>query len=327
MKDLAPFSGTPTREIGIGLFGTNGHQLQPKVIDAASGRLLAVAEFPDEKIPSKHPEPIRCEGLDELLTIPEVELVVLCSPVRAQQAGQAIRCLEAGKHVLAEKPCAMTETDLEKILETSRQTGKNFHEMAGSAFEQPYASLFALVQRGAIGRVRQIFAQKSYPAHSGRPADTATDGGLFLQAGIHPARWIDHGLKTEILGGRGRVLCHREGAQIAASAVLEIGDYATAVLVVNYFNPRGFGSWGNDCLRVWGEEGFLEISDGGSRSCWVEGTNHRGTIPLDPHTGCNWFDRVIAEIRDEKPMPITLEKELRPLRGLLRCELQKSFMR
>ncbi len=64
---------------------------------------------------------------------------------------EAIRCLEGGKHVYAEKPCAMTESDLDAIIETSRRTGNRFHEMAGTAWEQPYFIMRQRNQDGAIG--------------------------------------------------------------------------------------------------------------------------------------------------------------------------------
>jgi len=44
--------------------------------------------------------------LDALIGAEDVELVSLCSPRRDEQFRHAVRCLEAGKHVLAERSCA-----------------------------------------------------------------------------------------------------------------------------------------------------------------------------------------------------------------------------
>ena len=67
-------------------------------------------------------------GLDELLADPQVEIISLCSPRRADQARDAIRCLKAGKHVYAEKPAALTEWKLDEILTAAKESGREFHE-------------------------------------------------------------------------------------------------------------------------------------------------------------------------------------------------------
>jgi predicted dehydrogenase len=51
------------------------------------------------------------------------EACAASSPLRSEQAGHAIACMKGGKHVYAEKPCAMTEADLDAIIATSRETG------------------------------------------------------------------------------------------------------------------------------------------------------------------------------------------------------------
>jgi predicted dehydrogenase len=307
------------RKVGLGLYGINGHQIDRNLGYSDTCDLVAVAGFPDERLPDGLRDGRRCGALTDLLKIPEVELVVLCSPSRAGQAADAIACLEAGRHVLAEKPCATNEDELDRILATAARTGRIFHEMAGSAFEQPFVSLFDLVRRDGIGRVRQIYAQKSYPLYDGRPSSPEVDGGLFLQAGIHAARWIDHGLDLEIFGGSATEVCGASGAPVAASAVLDLGNAATATLIVNYLNPMGFGSWGNETLRVWGDRGMAEIVDGGARTRWVEGDQDRGEIPTIPSPSLDWLESLVAEIRGLAAMPLTLDREIRPLRGLLRC--------
>ena len=49
-----------------------------------------------------------------------------------------------------------------------------------------------LVDQGTLGTIVHVQAQKSYPWHDRRPQDTAVDGGLVRQVGIHAVRFI-HG--------------------------------------------------------------------------------------------------------------------------------------
>lgn len=310
---------SPSRKVRVGLHGTNGHQILEALKDHPCAEAVALSAFPEDKIPPWAGALPRHDGLGPLLDNETVDLVSLCSPRRDTQAAEALDSLLAGKHVLAEKPCALDESDLDRIIETAKSTGRIFHEMAGSAFEQPWREIGRLVREGAIGRVTQVFAQKSYPAHDDRPADPGVDGGLFLQAGIHAARWIEHGLGLDFESVLLRETRTPDGRLAAVSALCEFAGGASGLLAVNYLNPRGFPSWGNESLRVWGGTGMIEAVDGGSRTRLVTAEKDLGQIhaTMPP---IHWLDAVLDEILHGTPMPVTLERELHPLRSLLRAK-------
>ena len=94
-------------------------------------------------------------------------------PLLSIQPQDAIRCLRAGKHVLAGTPPALTNNDLDRGLEAASESGQSCREMGPAAFVQPRDIVFG----GQIGEVVQIFSQKSYPDHDGRPPDGNIDGG------------------------------------------------------------------------------------------------------------------------------------------------------
>ncbi|MCD6287118.1 MAG: Gfo/Idh/MocA family oxidoreductase, partial [Anaerolineae bacterium] len=173
--------------IRIGLYGTNGHQIQNALVEHPLGKCVATAAFDHARLPEQlqADHGIRhYDTLDEMLADDEIDLVSLCSPRRRDQAQEAIRSLQAGKHVYAEKPAAMTEADLNAVIATAHRTGQAFHEMwTGSAMAQPYVTMRQIVQAGTIGTVVQVLAQKSYPMHDRRPQDEDIDGGLILQVG------------------------------------------------------------------------------------------------------------------------------------------------
>jgi predicted dehydrogenase len=308
----------PTRKLRIGLHGVNGHQILGRLENHPRAEAVALSSFPAEKIPPWAARiPVR-RDLEELLTDPTVDLISLCSPRREVQCAEAIRCLRAGKHVLAEKPCAMTEGDLDILLQEAAASGRLFHEMGGSAFEQPWLEIGYLARSGVIGSIRQVFAQKSYPMYRGRSLDPAVDGGLFLQVGIHAARWIEHGLGLRIQSLKTETQHSADQHPVAISAALRLEGEATGVIILNYLNPEKFPSWGNETLRVWGDDGLVEAVDGGSRTRLVTSKGDLGEIPLT-QSPTNWFEAMLDEILHDKPMPLTLEEEVHPLRGLLRA--------
>src|SRR4051812_18076807 len=65
----------------------------------------------------------RYSEVDSLLVDPNVDLVDLCVP-NDEHAGLAIRALEAGKHVLVEKPIALTTADADRMVAAARSSGK-----------------------------------------------------------------------------------------------------------------------------------------------------------------------------------------------------------
>jgi predicted dehydrogenase len=312
-------------KIGVGLFGTRAHQIHAELVDHPQARLLATAAF-DKKLPEAlgdDPEIRRYETLEELLQDDRVELVSLCSPRRRDQAEQAIRCMEAGRHVYAEKPCAMTEEDLDALIETSKKTGRQFHEMSNTAFGQPYLAMRKLVQEGVIGTVVQVFAQKSYPYVDRRPQDEDVDGGMMMQVGVHALRYVEQVAGQEIVDIRAQETQlgnPKEGnLHMAASFMMSLANGGVATAIANYLNPTGFGSWGNEHLRIFGTNGFVEAVDAGTRTRLVVGDEDRGEVDAS-EPSLSYFDMYTALLQGEGEMPFDLATELHPTRMVIRAK-------
>jgi predicted dehydrogenase len=315
-----------SEKIGVALYGGNGHQIQDLLVDHPKAQLVAVAEFDRAQLPlplRDRTDIAQCRTLEELLADPRAEMVSLCSPRRRNQAAQACAALRAGKHVYAEKPCAMTEADLDQIMETARQTGCQFHEMAGTAFDQPYLAVREVVQSGVLGEIVQVFAQKSYPYHDRRPQDEDVDGGLTAQAGVHALRMVEHvagqriaeiqafetRLGNPVPGG---------GLRMASSLMMRLESGGLASVLVNYLNPKGMGRWGNDHLRIFGTQGFVEATDGGARTRLVVGEEDRG--PLDTSAPSpDYFDLYLDALSGGAPMPLAPDEEVHPTRMTIRA--------
>lgn len=317
---------TMPKTVSLGLWGGNGHQIHRQLGDYPRLRLTALGGFDPETegtLRTQYPDAVVCADFDEMLAVPNLQLISLCSPMRSDQAGQAIAALEAGIHVYAEKPCATTEADLDRILAAAKRGSATFHEMAGTVCDQPYWAMRQLVQDGVIGQVVQVSAQKSYPYHSGRPLDEAVDGGLVAQNGVHALRFIEHITGVPIVSieavdtplGENRP---DSDLRIASSMMGRLANGGLFSVVANYLNPPGFGSWGNEMVRIFGTKGLLEAVDGGTRTRLVIGDQDRGEIDLSGPTP-DWLECVIANAIDGQPMPMDLETELHPTRLVLRA--------
>ncbi|MGH7943426.1 MAG: Gfo/Idh/MocA family protein [Opitutaceae bacterium] len=324
---LAPFASAqdsaPVKKTGVGLYGSNGHQLRPdKLASHPHARLVAVAALRQSALPEGVK---RCQSLDELIADPAVEIISLCSPRRADQARDAIRCLAGGKHVYAEKPAALTEAELDEVLAAAKQAGKEYHEMAGTAFAPNYAAMRRVVQEGKIGDVIQVLVQKSYRYGAARPQDEAIDGGMFLQAGVHATRMVEHvgGVRIKSISGWettfGKPEKEKGDGKIAAAVQIGLENGGLATIIINYLNPGHPAlPHGNETLRVFGTKGFVESVDGGARTRLVTAT---GIVdPLERTPGLDYFDAVAAHLATGAAMPLTLDEELHPLRMLIRAK-------
>jgi len=312
-------------KIRVGLYGGNGHQLLSMLRGHPHAEVTALAQCePPADLPAGI-NPTRYDSLSALANDPHVDLISLCSPRRCDQAADAILCLQSGKHVYAEKPCALNESDLDRILATASACGKQFREMAGTIDDHLYPKMREVVRSGALGDVVQVYAQKSYPYHEQRPQDELIDGGLVLQVGIHAARFIEHvaGMRIQSLELIETTTGNPQPGQLRMAAALQgrLENGGVASMVLNYLNPRGLGVWGNDHLRIFGTSGMIESVNGGTQTTCV-----LGSAPAEALTRTeNPPDHATAyflSLLENKPMPLSLDEELHPLRALLKV---KSF--
>lgn len=311
-----------SHRVKVGLYGANGHQIHGSLVNHPRAELTAVAAFPPAGLPAGL-EPRQYPDLDSLLGDRDVEVISLCSPRRADQAAQAVRCMEAGKHVFAEKPSAMDEADLDAIIRTARRTGCCYREMAGTVVQQPYAEMRRLVRAGTIGTVVQVLSQKSYPWHERRPGDEAVDGGLALQVGVYSARFVEHIAGVPIAGidmvetRLGNPVAGSE-CRMAVSMMMRLANGGVASAVANYLNPMRQVCWGYEIVRIFGTLGILEANADGDRARLI--LKDQPPVDLTPEVpSADYFSCFAESLTGGAPMPLSMEEELSPTRWAIRA--------
>ena len=317
------------RKVGVGLYGSAGHQIQAELLEHSGLWPVAYAAFETGKVPEEYtsagvPE---AADLDALLANPEVELISFCSPRKDEQGEHILRALEAGKHVLAEKPCCMDEAVLDRILQTAVRTGRVFHEMGAGMLTPPYNGMAELLSEGILGEILQVFVQKSYPWSDWRPRDERVDGGLSLQVAVYVARFAEHvaGLRIASMDRRETRLGNRgegDDCKRAVSFLMTFENGAVGSGIANYACPPspGWGNWGYETLRVFGEKGFVESIDAGRIVTLARVGYEPVSLPPSPPPPSQ-LDAVVREIREGVPAnPISPEARLSPTRWVLRAK-------
>ena len=157
----------------------------------STGTLVAIASRNPKKpgLADKFPGARIRDGYQALLDDPDVEAVYIATP-HPGHAEWAIKAAEAGKHVLIEKPMALSAFEVDAVLHAHRKAGT----FAGEAFmyrlHPQTAKLGELIASGAIGEVRMIQSSFGFqmpafmPEHRLFANDLA--GGGILDVGGYP---------------------------------------------------------------------------------------------------------------------------------------------
>jgi predicted dehydrogenase len=125
--------------------------------------------------------------LDELLADPEVDLVDLCVPT-ALHPEQAIAALKAGKHVLCEKPLALSSAKARKIVEAAKSARGFFMPAMCMRFWPGWSLLKEVVRKKPYGKVQVASFRRLSPPPGWSKAiygNANLSGGALLDLHIH----------------------------------------------------------------------------------------------------------------------------------------------
>jgi predicted dehydrogenase len=141
----------------------------------------------------RHRIPRVHQGYDAMLADPEIDAVYNPLP-NALHAPWTIKALEAGKHVLCEKPFAGTAREAETMAEAARQSGRVLMEAFHYRYHPLFGRMRALIDEGAIGEVRRLDATFCIvlPRRSDIRFDLSLAGGALMDTGCYTVHLLRH---------------------------------------------------------------------------------------------------------------------------------------
>jgi xylose dehydrogenase (NAD/NADP) len=195
-------------------------------------------------------------GYEALLADPEIEIVYIPLP-NSLHLAWTVRALEAGKHVLCEKPLGRRAAEVSRAFDVAEREGRLLMEAFMYRHHPQTKRLVQMVQEGAIGRVRMIRAAFSFRARERSDIRLAAglDGGALMDVGcycVSGARLIagepERVAAEQTIGG--------DGVDIAFTATMRFpGD------VLAHFDAGLTVAPERDELEVIGDEGSLFLDD------------------------------------------------------------------
>lgn len=225
-----------TTKLRWGILGAArvNERLLPAIVEASNSTLVAIASrragAAAETLNKYAPQQtgVRCyDDLDALLQDADIQAVYL--PMANHEHGAwALKAIEAGKHVLIEKPMAITVAEIEAIEAAAKKHNVTVMEGFMYRFHPQHARVHELVNSGLIGEVFYVRTAYSFmmrPARMYRLAqDTDAGGGAMWDIGpyaVHSLRmWFDQPPVSVI----GMAKYVETGADITTSAMLDFGN-------------------------------------------------------------------------------------------------------
>ncbi len=188
------------KKVGVGLIGSQFiSTIHAEAFKSVSeGELLAVMSPTAghaKAFAEKHHIPNHFTDLDEMLSMKEIDMVVIGAP-NYLHCEITQKAAKAGKHIVVEKPLCMNLREADIMIDACKQAKVKLMYAEELCFTPKYVRLKALLDEGALGKP-VIFKQSE--KHDGPHADhfwdvTRSGGGVTMDMGCHAFqffRWLN----------------------------------------------------------------------------------------------------------------------------------------
>ena len=130
-------------------------------------------------------------SLDEMLAMPDLDLVVNILPHNLH-APMTMRCLQAGKHVVQEKPFCITVAEANEMITLAHSKGLMLSLFHNRRWDGDYLTIRSLIDKGLIGEVFHIECGQAGYGHPGFwwRSDKTVSGGVMHDWGAHFIDWM-----------------------------------------------------------------------------------------------------------------------------------------
>lgn len=259
--------------------------------------------------------------VESLCADPEVEAVYIATP-HGLHLDHVRAAARHGKHIMVEKPMALTVPDCQAIIDAAAQAGVHLLVGHSHSYNAPYLSTRALIATGAHGPVRMItamnFTDFLYRPRRPEELDTAQGGGVIFSQGAHQidiVRLLAGGCATSIRASTG-IWDPARPTEGAYNALLTFQDGISATLTYNgtaHFDTDEFCGWTGELGQPKSPEthgtarAALSRLASPAEEAALKNTRAYGAAPTPATTAANHnhFGLIIASCTkaDLRPMP------------------------
>ncbi|MDC6405771.1 MULTISPECIES: Gfo/Idh/MocA family protein [Maribacter] len=211
---------------GIVGAGKIAHSFSKDLALVSGGKLTAVGSRSLErakKFADEYGAPHVFGSYDALFESDTVDVIYIATP-HTYHAEVAISAMEAGKHVLCEKPMGVNKSEVERMIEAAKKNKVFLMEALWSRFNPTINAVKELVDSGEIGDVGYLYSDFAFYAldrdEKGRLLNPELAGGSLLDIGLYPIflAYLMLGMPADILA---KVHFHETGVEKQCSMIFD----------------------------------------------------------------------------------------------------------
>ena len=253
--------------LGAGFVASRG--LAPAVHASRGADLYAVASRDEKRSATLEPEKVHAT-YDDLLADERVDAVYI-SLSNSQHLEWVTKSLEAGKHVLCEKPLGLNAVETEAIFDVATRNGRLLIEAVWGRWHPRFARIVDLVTTGAIGEIEHIETAFTFTSEmtDNYRLSPSMGGGALLDVGCYQAHaWValTQGAADFTITELARTI-GPTGIDLTTDVNVRINNNITAHAVSSFALPS------NQQFMVRGSEGQISTLAGESFTTWNEASS------------------------------------------------------
>jgi predicted dehydrogenase len=177
----------------------------PAISKARDTKLVAVCDVrldAAQEFASRHGVERTYDSLEKMLEDPEMEVLLIATP-NNQHAQQTLRAAKAGRHVLCEKPMALTVPDCDRMIEACEKHRVKLGVDFQNRYHPAHIEARRLIQSGAAGEISMVEAKYCRGSFRGfnkgwRIDPQIAGAGALMGQGLHPIDLLRFLLNSEV---------------------------------------------------------------------------------------------------------------------------------
>ena len=276
--------------LGAGFVASRG--LAPAVHASRGAHLYAVASRDEQRSATLEPEHVHA-SYEDLLADEKVDAVYI-SLSNSQHIEWVTKSLEAGKHVLCEKPLGLNAIETAAMFDTAASNGRLLIEAVWGRWHPRFARMVDLVSSGKIGDIEHIETAFTFTSEmtDNYRLSPSMGGGALLDVGCYQAHaWValTNGASDFSITELARTV-GSTGIDLTTDVNVRINSNITAHAVSSFALPS------NQQFIVRGTQGQISTAAGESFTTWNEASSLLINDVLEEFPVTNAFVEMVENV-------------------------------
>lgn len=314
---------SPIRFAAIGL-RIHGEYAVEQFLKVEGTEFVALAELDSRwnAFAQRHGVPVYAD-YGQLLDEHEVDTVIVCLP-NDQKADAITECLRRGKHVLSDKPIAITEEALNRIEAQVAVSAGHFSTLLTERFNPLYQIAKEIVDAGKIGQIAGCMLMRPHETTVQRDEpwmfDANKNGGVLVDLMIHDidlARWICRAEPVEVTARQMQMnfAAHPPGYVNFAQALFLLEGGISVHIEADWLTPANT-PW-DARMRIIGTDGTIDVLTKSSEVIYCTHNESHHVVASNPPETDGVCQDFIRKIRGLPHQNLSAEQSIRSARAVL----------